>query len=166
MTRISPRQPLIVFAVTASLGPIALGLASLWILNQTPAVPQPTTAPAPASEAPTGPEPRRYLPLSLPVTVSLPEGGGTLSIGLGVALREAGSLELMARLADRQQEAQAELADVMLRAAESLPADTRLAALRDSLPETLQEAMNARLIAMGEEPAILEVLILDWAHAP
>jgi hypothetical protein len=166
MTRISPRQPLIVFAVTASLGPIALGLASLWILNQTPAVPQPTAAPAPASEAATGPEPRRYLPLSLPVTVSLPEGGGTLSIGLGVALREAGSLELMARLADRQQEAQAELADVMLRAAENLPADTRLAVLRSSLPETLKEAMNARLIAMGEEPAILEVLILDWAHAP
>jgi hypothetical protein len=102
----------------------------------------------------------------LPVTVTLPEGGGTLSIGLGVALREEGSLDLMVRLADRQQEAQAELAGVVLRAAESHPADTRLAALRNSLPETLKEAMNARLITMGEEPAILEVLILDWAHAP
>lgn len=166
MTRISSRQPIIIFALTASLGPIALGAASLWILRQVPALPQLSASPAPTSDAPAGPEPRRYLPLSLPVTVTLPDGGGTLSIGLGIALREAGSLELMARLSDRQQEAQAELADVVLRAAESNPADTRLAALRNSLPETLKEAMNARLIAMSEEPAIIEVLILDWAHAP
>lgn len=166
MTRISPRQPLLVFALTASLGPIALGGASLWVLHQTPAVPQPALPVTPAPDAPAGPEPRRYLPLMMPVTVTLPEGGGTLSIGLGVALREEGSLDLMARLADRQQEAQAELAGVVLRAAESHPADTRLAALRSSLPATLKEAMNARLITMGEEPAILEVLILDWAHAP
>ncbi len=166
MTRISPRQPLIIFALTASLGPMALGAASLWVLRQTPSVPQPMAATAPTGDAPAGPEPRRYLPLSLPVTVTLPDGGGTLSIGLGIALREAGSIELMARLADRQLEAQAELADVVLRAAESYPADTRLAALRNTLPETLKEAMNARLITMSEEPAILEVLILDWSHAP
>ena len=152
MTRISSRQPLIIFALTASLGPIALAAA-------------PRGAPI-TNFADNDGWYDDWCDGPVDATVTLPDGGGTLSIGLGIALREAGSLELMARLSDRQLEAQAELAEVVLRAAESYPADTRLAALRNSLPETLKEAMNARLIAMSEEPAILEVLILDWAHAP
>lgn len=166
MTRKLPNQSLLTFALTASVGPIALALASLWVMHEAPAVPLPQTAPDTAPEEIAPLVTRRYLPLMLPVTVTLPQGSGTLSLGIGVALAEKGSLELMARLADRQQEAQAELADVVLRVAESHPAETRLEALRASLPETLKEAMNARLVAMGEEPAILEVLILSWSHAP
>lgn len=111
-------------------------------------------------------EKRIYLPLILPLTVSLPNAGGRLSIELGIAMREEGSAGLMSRLSERQQEAQAGLAEAALRTAESIGQETDLEALRAALPPALRQTLNDRLIAMGEEPAILEILITAWAYVP
>lgn len=161
-----PLSRLLAFALPASLGPLALGLASVWVLHQAPRqplVPEDEDAPAITAEVA---EKRIYLPLILPITVSLPNGRGRLSIELGIAMREEGSVGLMSRLSERQQEAQAGLAEAALRTAESVGQDTDLEALRAALPPALRETLNDRLIAMGEEPAILEILITAWAHVP
>jgi flagellar basal body-associated protein FliL len=166
MTELSPRTRVLAFVLPASLGPIVLGLASVWVMHQTPRLLAFQDENAKAEEVTPKPDKRVYLPLDIPVTLSLPNGGGTLTMSLGIALREKGSLALMARLSDRQQEAQAGLAAAVLHTAETLEPDAGLDDLRVALPESLLEALNARLITMGEEPAILEVLILAWAHAP
>ncbi|WP_417727030.1 hypothetical protein [Roseovarius sp.] len=166
MTELSSRFRLLAFVLPASLGPVVLGLASVWVMHETPLLSFPSETTEIAEDPPHQPEPRRYLALDLPVTASLANGGGTLTVSLGIALREKGSLALMARLSDRQQEARAGLADAVLRTAEGLAPETGLDALRAALPERLMQVLNAKLVSMGEAPAILEVLILEWAHVP
>jgi hypothetical protein len=145
--------------------PLGLGLASLWALRLPP-VP---AASAPVADPPedTAPprEDRIYLPLITPVTVSLPEGGTRLRIGIGVAIRKTGGYALLSRLKDRPEAVQAGLAEAVLRTAEGLGPEAGPEALRAALPEALRHAMNERLESLGEARAVLEVLITGWARA-
>jgi hypothetical protein len=154
--------PLLAFVLPALALPLGLGLASFWALRPPPA-PSADTA-AEAASSPSSEE-RIYLPLITPITVSLPDGGPRLRIEIGVAIRAEGAYALLSRLKDRPEVVQSGLAEAVLRTAESLGPKAETEALRAALPDALRVAINDRLDDLGEERAVLEVLIAGWARA-
>ena len=154
--------PLLAFVLPALALPLGLGLASLWALRLPP-VP---IADTPAGAAPpTPPDARIYLPLLTPITVTLPDGETRLRIGIGVAISAKGGYALLSRLKDRPEAVQSGLAEAVLRTAEDLGPGAGIEHLRAALPDALRAAINDRLQALGEERAVLEVLITGWARA-
>src|SRR6056297_827304 len=153
--------PLLVFALPALVLPLGLGLASLWVLrlpvmplNDTPAQTVPSTARVE----------RTYLPLLTPITVTLPHGETRLKIEIGVAIRAEGGYALLSRLKDRPEAVQSGLAETVLRTAEDLGPEASTEDLRAAMPKALRAAMNQRLEDLGEDRAVLEVLITGWAR--
>ena len=154
------RPLLLAFLLPALALPLGVGLASLWVLRVPPAtISQASEEPIPE------PEKRIYLPLITPITVSLPDGGPRLKIEIGVAIREKGGYALLSRLQERPEAVQSGLAETVLRTAENLGPDASTEDLRAAVPNALRAAMNQRLEALGEDPAVLEVLITKWARA-
>lgn len=143
-----------------------LGLT--WVGLQAPAPDAPPT-PVAAASGEEGPKKRIYFSLLSSVTTSLPQGMGTVSLDLGVALDAGASFDLLTRLRDNPQQAQAGLADAVLSMAEEISPESgpmaMRASLRAALPEKLRAALNAQLVAAGEAPIVLEVFVLDWAVA-
>ncbi|MEQ8900752.1 MAG: flagellar basal body-associated FliL family protein [Roseovarius sp.] len=154
--------PLLAFALPALALPLGLGLASLWVLR----VPPPPIATAPAETVPpVTKEERIYLPLVTPITVSLPGDGPRLKIEIGVAIRAEGGYALLTRLKERPEAVQSGLAETVLRTAEDLGPEASTEDLRAAVPKALRAAMNQRLEDLGEDRAVLEVLITGWARA-
>ena len=154
--------PLMAFVLPALALPLGLGLASFWALR----LPHPAISEPPAETVPPATnEERIYLPLITPVTVSLPNGGPRLKIEIGVALRAEGGYALLARLKERPEAVQSGLAETVLRSAEDLGPEASTEDLRAAIPEALRAAMNQRLEDLGEDRAVLEVLVTGWARA-
>lgn len=145
---------------------LPLGMLVTSILAKT--APAPVAAVPEAAETPAEATPpaRMYVKLINPITVSLPEGDGTLSVEIGVALPETTGHALEKILMDNPGPILGNLASAVLDAAADDRASLDVTTLPGTLPRVLQEAMNANLSAIGEPPDILEVLMLDWAKLP
>lgn len=152
------------FALPATAVPLLLVLASFLALH----APEPVRLPPEEGAAeelvpPEPPEKRVYVSLFNPVTVSLPASPRMLKLELGLALRADTVGRLITLFQDNPEQVEAGAADALLRIAEVLGPDADPSDLRAAVPDALREEMNARLIEMGEEPAVLEVLITNWA---
>ena len=109
---------------------------------------------------------RTYHAFLTPITLSLPGSTGRLSIQIGVALPQTFDRALEKTLQDKPDAILGNLATVILEAVETEGTEGDPGQLRTLLSNTLLPAINANLIAMGEPPDILEVLIIDWAMLP
>lgn len=145
--------------------PLGMLVLSVMAVTQPVAVhPEPEQTPTEPVEA--VPEARIYQAFISPLTVSLPENGGTLSVELGVALPQRFGQTLEKTLQDSPDAVLGNLATALLDAVEAADIGGDPVQLRALMPEVLKTAMNANLVAMGESPDILEVLIIDWALLP
>ena len=155
-------MPALLLVLPLIVMPLALGVASGLALRPPP---MPDTA-APDVEPKASEPARLYVPLRAPVNISLPGGGDRLKIVLTLALEAKAAPAIEDLLKKRAHEVQTGLAETALRTAERLGTDLTPVALRAALPEPLRKTINARLETLGEAPAVLEVLITDWALAP
>ena len=158
MIRPTPNRTVLAFLLPALTMPLLLGLLSLTALR----LPSVDIAPAETEPKPT-PEERIYIPFMTPITVSLPQSTTRLKVEVGVAIKSDGAFGLMSRLKDKPETVLAVLADTILSVAEQLGPDTPISELRAVLPGKLRDAMNAKLEELGEDRAVLEVLITGWA---
>lgn len=159
-----PRTVTLAFWIPLLALPIGLALGSAAALR----APAPTgaleTDETDTQQAVT-PTPRYYMPLITPVTVVLSEGRGRVKITLGLALDPSGGRTMMARLAPRIEGLRADLVATVLDHAATLPSDQPPEAMRAELPQLLRTTLNDRLVELGEDPVILEVMITEWAIA-
>lgn len=165
MRMLRPSRTTLSFLLPMLALPLGMLVASVMAVTQPISVdPEPAPAPVEPAEAP--PPNRVYHAFISPVTVSLPESSGRLSVQLGVALPETADKVLEKALQETPDAVLGNLATVLLDAIDSTGTARDPVRLRQMLPEALQTAMNANLVAMGQAPDILEVLIIDWALVP
>ncbi|MEN8739961.1 MAG: hypothetical protein ABF308_09325 [Phaeobacter gallaeciensis] len=145
--------------------PLGMLVASVMAVTQPVSI-KPEPEPAPVEPTEPAPEARIYHAFLTPVTVTLPKTGGTLNVLLGVALPESVDKALKKKMQDSPDAILGNLATSILDAIDTTGTINDPAQLRQMLPGALQTAMNANLVAMGETPDILEVLIIDWALLP
>lgn len=114
----------------------------------------PSAAPVVAPELP-----RDYAQFMLPVTVSLPQGQGTVSLAIGVAYERGNAADLYGVLTERADL----LPMIVTRAVQSAAETLQPSDLHAALPAVLRDAFNTELASQGQEPAVLEVFLTDWA---
>lgn len=143
---------------------LPMGMLMLSIMAVTkPVAVLPKTEETPPEAVRTSSESRSYHAFIAPLTVSLPENAGTLSVQLGVALPQRDGQSLEKILQDSPDAVLGNLATALLDAVEIADIRGDPIQLRALMPEVLKTAMNTNLVEMGEPPDILEVLIIDWA---
>lgn len=166
MEHTKSRLSLLPFLVPVIAMPALILVASVLALSDPkPAPPEPEVATDEAAAAPDAPGARVYFPLIEPITVALPNGLERVKIGIGVALDKQRSGALLMAMADQSDVIQAELVQAVLTTAEDMPDQSSAEDLRALLPEVLRSGMNAKLATMGLEPAVLEVMVTEWAIA-
>lgn len=165
MRMLRPSRTTLSFLLPMLALPLGMLVASVMAVTQPVTVrPEPEQIPSEPAE----PEPlaRVYHAFISPLTVSLPDNGGRLSIQIGVALPQRLDRALEKTLQDSPDAVLGNLATALLDAVEAADTAGDPVQLRALMPEALKTAMNANLVAMGEPPDILEVLIIDWALLP
>lgn len=157
-----PSGPTLSFFLPMLALPLGMLVISIMAVTQPVSVhPEPEPAPA-APEEP--PEPTRvYHHFLTPITLSLPANRGTLNIEIGVALPKTFDRALEKTLLNKPDAILGNLASVIHGAVETQGSEADPAQLRALISEVLLHAINDNLVAMGEPPDILEVLIVDWA---
>lgn len=164
MRNLRPSRSTLLFILPTLALPLGMLVASILATTApAPVAPEPEAKQTPPEDTPPA---RIYVKLISPITVSLPDGDGTLSVEIGVALRETSENGLEKRLMDNPEPILGNLASAVLDAIADDKANLDPTTLPGTLPQVLQEAMNANLVANGESPDILEVLMLDWAKLP
>lgn len=162
---IRPSRTTLSFLLPTLVLPLGMLLASVMAVTQPISVdPEPDPAPVEPAEPPE--LTRTYHAFLTPITLSLPGNTGRLSIQIGVALPQTFDRALEKTLQDKPDAILGNLATVILDAVETEGTEGDPAQLRALLSDALLPAINANLIAMGEPPDILEVLIIDWALVP
>jgi len=103
------------------------------------------------------------MPLRASVTVSLPDTGRVIKIGLGLALDADLPSDLYDEILYTPERVQAGLAGTVQTLRENLGPTASLEDLRRALPPILTTEMNKKLQELGFPPKIQEVLIIEWA---
>lgn len=164
MRNLRPSKTTLSFLLPTLALPLGLLVGSIMAMTPPPPVnDEPEVEIAPAEDTPPA---RIYHAFLSPVTVSLPRDTGRLNLELGVALPKAQENTLKKTLENSPEAILGNLATVVLAAIDANSADVDSAHLREILPDALLTAINTNLVAMGEPPDILEVLIIDWAFLP
>ena len=164
MRNLRPSKTTLSFLLPTLALPLGLLVGSIMAMTPPPPVnDEPEVEIAPAEDTPPA---RIYHAFLSPVTISLPRDTGRLNLELGVALPKAQENTLKKTLENSPEAILGNLATVVLAAIDANSADVDSAHLREILPDALLTAINTNLVAMGEPPDILEVLIIDWAFLP
>jgi hypothetical protein len=164
MRNLRPSKTTLSFLLPTLALPLGLLVGSIMAMTPPPPVnDEPEVEIAPAEDTPPA---RIYHAFLSPVTVSLPRDTGRLNLELGVALPKDQENTLKKTLENSPEAILGNLATVVLAAIDADSADVDSAHLREILPDALLTAINTNLVAMGEPPDILEVLIIDWAFLP
>ncbi|MEL6550200.1 MAG: hypothetical protein AAFQ54_08125 [Pseudomonadota bacterium] len=113
--------------------------------------------------------PIEYVPLRIPLDVTLPRDLGRVRVNLAVAIDASDPATSDENWTARLEAAQRGFAEVALRVAERRDAgpglDPDLTLYRQELPRALRVEMNRQLGLLEPPREILEVLIMDWGHA-
>jgi len=166
ITPILRRMPFL-FPATALPAALVISVVSLFVETSPQSLSSEVQANVVADAPPPPPErpERLYFPITQSVTASLPGGTERVKITLGVAVSKKDGISLLATLSDKMEMVQAGLAQAVMKAAETLPSDATADELRGLLPEVLRSDLNDRLVGLGLPPAVIEVLITEWAVA-
>lgn len=157
-----PSRAMVSFLLPALVLPFGMLVASV-IATTLPVSVSPEPDPASVEVDAPAPMTRAYHAFLSPITLTLPKNEGTLSIQIGVALPQTFNRALEKTLQDKPDAILGNLATVIYDTLEADATDGDPLRLRALLSEALLPAINANLVAMGEPPDILEVLIIDWA---
>ena len=152
----APSFGVLLVTVPAIAMPAVLVAFSAWVLTHPP---HRTPPPAPDTAPPVE---RLYVPLPVPITVTL-TNLGVVRIGLGVVLDKSMGAAMLTTLADKAEQLQATLVETVMALADNLGASLSAQTLRTAMPEALRIEMNNQLARMGADPLVQEVLITDWA---
>ncbi|MEL6915437.1 MAG: hypothetical protein AAFP13_13135 [Pseudomonadota bacterium] len=153
----------------ALLPPVALSLGGALALRAPPAVNAAAGGDGAAAAKTIVGKDREYLPLRIPLDITLANGLGRVRANLAVAIETRDPASLERQWAKNLEAAQRDFAEIALREVERRIAgpgiDPDLVDLRLALPDLLRDEMNAELSTLRPPKAVLELFIVKWEHA-
>lgn len=123
----------------------------------------PPAEPIVVVEDPSAPREREYLRLRHAITANFPELGGVLRLEIAIAIDEDASRAVRSELEDDPARVVAPLAEVLLSLGATIDPSLGFAELRAQVPGAFADTLNDRFEAMGEERAVLEILIMQFS---
>ena len=110
------------------------------------------------------PDPQRmYLDIINPIRATIPELGGTVSINIGLAVRDDMNKDVIEKLKSAAEPIVAPLAETILDIIPTLPPQSDWHDLRKRLPKAFRERLNQDLTSPDVPDPVYEVLIMNFA---